>query len=180
MPTQNFRLTPVAYVRGGRPHAIDDNWDRETDQQSLIAWLTDRDCPCPLCQYNLRGLTTPRCPECGQSLQLSVSLAEPYLKAWIATLVGLLLPAGIGVLLICGLTYALMTEGARALQGMRYTTFGEAYLMLHATLCVPVSVVTLCIRRRFQAWGRPAQITCAISAWLAVLISAMILLSEIR
>jgi hypothetical protein len=25
----------------------------------------DRDVPCPLCEYNLRGLTDPRCPECG-------------------------------------------------------------------------------------------------------------------
>jgi hypothetical protein len=23
------------------------------------------DLPCPRCQYNLRGLTVPRCPECG-------------------------------------------------------------------------------------------------------------------
>ena len=25
----------------------------------------DEDLPCPQCQYNLRGLTLPRCPECG-------------------------------------------------------------------------------------------------------------------
>ena len=25
----------------------------------------DADVPCPLCEYNLRGLTDPRCPECG-------------------------------------------------------------------------------------------------------------------
>lgn len=28
-------------------------------------WLLDRDLPCPSCQYNLRMLSTPRCPECG-------------------------------------------------------------------------------------------------------------------
>jgi hypothetical protein len=28
-------------------------------------WLFDRDLPCPRCQYNLRMLSTPRCPECG-------------------------------------------------------------------------------------------------------------------
>lgn len=26
---------------------------------------TDRDLPCPLCEYNLRNATEPRCPECG-------------------------------------------------------------------------------------------------------------------
>ena len=27
--------------------------------------VLDRDVACPLCEYNLRGLTEPRCPECG-------------------------------------------------------------------------------------------------------------------
>lgn len=27
--------------------------------------LIDEDLPCPECEYNLRGLTMPRCPECG-------------------------------------------------------------------------------------------------------------------
>jgi len=51
------------------------------DDIVLIDWLKDRDAACPLCAYNIRGLTTPRCPECGQVLRLSVTLAEPYLKA---------------------------------------------------------------------------------------------------
>jgi hypothetical protein len=28
-------------------------------------WLLDQDLPCPQCRYNLRMLSTPRCPECG-------------------------------------------------------------------------------------------------------------------
>lgn len=28
--------------------------------------IYDVDVPCPRCEYNLRGLTQPRCPECGQ------------------------------------------------------------------------------------------------------------------
>ncbi len=28
-------------------------------------WVLDRDLPCPKCRYNLRMLSTPRCPECG-------------------------------------------------------------------------------------------------------------------
>jgi hypothetical protein len=34
------------------------NWDRLTDEVV-----------CPLCDYNLRGLTEPRCPECGYQFQ---------------------------------------------------------------------------------------------------------------
>ena len=32
---------------------------------SLLAPTADEDIPCPLCGYNLRGLTEARCPECG-------------------------------------------------------------------------------------------------------------------
>ncbi len=44
--------------------------DTSEAQPSLPAglpddWLLDRDLPCPSCQYNLRMLSTPRCPECG-------------------------------------------------------------------------------------------------------------------
>jgi hypothetical protein len=43
-----------------------------------------REVLCPLCGYNLRGLSDPRCPECGhrstwQSLQQGDSLPHPYL-----------------------------------------------------------------------------------------------------
>lgn len=37
-----------------------------------------------MCGYNLRALATPRCPECGESLRLSVSVVEPRLGPWIA------------------------------------------------------------------------------------------------
>ena len=50
---------------------------------TLLAWLADRDVPCPLCGYNLRGLIALRCPECGHDLRLAVAL---------------LLPAGLGLL----------------------------------------------------------------------------------
>src|SRR5262245_57270520 len=30
-------------------------------------WRLERDAPCPVCRYNLRGLHDPRCPECGGS-----------------------------------------------------------------------------------------------------------------
>lgn len=35
---------------------------------ALRAYLADRDVPCPACGYNLRGITTAACPECGAAL----------------------------------------------------------------------------------------------------------------
>jgi hypothetical protein len=42
----------------------------------LLAFLHGRDAPCPLCGYNLRDLTEPRCPECRQDLELTVGVTR--------------------------------------------------------------------------------------------------------
>ena len=47
-------------------------------------WVALRDLHCPLCEYNLRGLTEPRCPECGYRFQWAELIDEklrlhPYL-----------------------------------------------------------------------------------------------------
>lgn len=67
---------------------------------------TELDIACPLCEYNLRGLSEPRCPECGYKFVWAELIdatrsAHPYLfevqrrKAWSfwKTLVGGLRPA---------------------------------------------------------------------------------------
>src|SRR2546423_6680353 len=49
------------------------------------SWETQRlEITCPMCEYNLRGLTEPRCPECGyrfawEDLQDVTRQAHPYL-----------------------------------------------------------------------------------------------------
>lgn len=40
---------------------------------ALIAFLSDRDEPCPACGYNLRGVEASQCPECGGPLRLSLA-----------------------------------------------------------------------------------------------------------
>ena len=45
-------------------------------QQLLLDFLRDHDASCPVCNYNLRGLTRPICPECKHDLALSVGVAK--------------------------------------------------------------------------------------------------------
>ena len=66
----------------------------------LEQYLTDRDVVCPGCSYNLRGLKSDRCPECGDQLELSLQLVEPRQAPLIAGLVGLSAGAGLGGLLL--------------------------------------------------------------------------------
>lgn len=61
-----------------------------TNEQELLAtYLAELDEACPLCSYNLRGLTGHHCPECGKALVLRVGLEEPNLGPYIAGLISI-------------------------------------------------------------------------------------------
>lgn len=49
-------------------------------------WAFDRDLPCPKCRYNLRMLSTPRCPECGTVFrwQELLQVTCPRCDEWLA------------------------------------------------------------------------------------------------
>jgi len=49
-------------------------------------WVLDRDLPCPKCRYNLRMLSTPRCPECGTVFrwQELLQITCPRCDKWLA------------------------------------------------------------------------------------------------
>lgn len=72
---------------------------QQTDSRLLGEFLAARDFACPACGYNLRGLTSDRCPECNLELALTVRLAEPRMAAFIAGLVGLACGMGFSGLL---------------------------------------------------------------------------------
>jgi hypothetical protein len=126
--------------------AADTNDPVESDNQALITWLRDRNAHCPLCDYNVRNLTTPRCPECGQMLRLTVALAEPYLKAWITLLVSLCPGAGMGVLWLWSI---FMTRGRAPWQLWVAVT-------IHI-LMIPAVFFALRYRRQFMRLSRTQQ-----------------------
>ena len=84
------------------PRTFGELMSDDTDENTmLLAYLRDRDVTCPLCKYNLRGLTTPRCPECGRDLELTVAVSVPYLSAWASLAILLGASGGIGLLILC-------------------------------------------------------------------------------
>jgi hypothetical protein len=68
------------------------------DTALLLTYLQTHDAPCPLCKYNLRNLSTPRCPECGRPLKLTVGLVEQNIRWFILLLISVLLPTGMGLI----------------------------------------------------------------------------------
>ena len=89
-----------ADVGGAKSHSPE-----RSEETLLLDYLRDRDATCPVCQYNVRGLTIARCPECGQNLRLSVGAFEPYLTAWVVLVVATVAATGIAMLLDIMLAY---------------------------------------------------------------------------
>lgn len=58
----------------------------KSPEKMLLDFLSENDASCPVCRYNLKGLTRPICPECRQDLILTVGVTRLRLGWWLATL----------------------------------------------------------------------------------------------
>lgn len=86
----------------------------------LIRFLQRGGVRCPVCNYDLTGLTDDKCPECGEALKLAVRPRSGRGGAWI---VGLLAHAGaLGFFLIVAI-YGLALQHL-GVTSMRYTGIG--------------------------------------------------------
>lgn len=130
---------------------------RISDTDRLISFLHNRDEPCPLCAYNLRDLTSPRCPECGHLLKLTVAQAEPYFRAWIMVLVANCTCAGLGVVWIL----MMIRRGAPRV-GM--------YILVFHILTIPCLPILLRTRTAFLKMERGTQL---LLGWLAIVACAV-------
>jgi len=70
---------------------------------ALSEFLARFDEPCPACRYNLRGLRSTACPECGESLELHVNLVYPQLGLLVATVGGYWATLGASGALLVGM-----------------------------------------------------------------------------
>src|SRR5437870_2661971 len=85
------------------------------DDAWVIEFVRDRDRACPLCGYNVRNLTTARCPECGHRLRLQVQPLHTHLGAWVMGISALIGSAAIGIFFIW---FVILRGMARLLSGL--------------------------------------------------------------
>ncbi len=132
----------------------DDDWLRD--------YLAERDVPCPVCSYNLRGISQPRCPECGHRLKVGVHTAEPMSKSWLTMVLLLCLGAGLGVFALLEWVRILLLaiiEGYYVIPEMIQDGTGTLILlsMVIYTACIPAAITAILTRRRFVRMTRDQQ-----------------------
>lgn len=88
----------------------------ESRRTLLAGVLADRDWACPGCAYNIRGLTSDRCPECNQLLEVRISLAEPGLGRFLRVLLPLVVTSG---MFGCGVVVVLAISAFHGLPSAR-------------------------------------------------------------
>ena len=127
----------------------------------LRGYLAERDEPCPMCEYNLRGLTGQVCPECGEALRLRVRLSEPKLAAYLCGLIGLSVGVGFsGIMFVWGLIILSLNDYGPTLLEMSALLI---QLALEGTAMVFWLRKRSWIRRRSRArqWGLVAAVWAA-------------------
>lgn len=141
------------------------------DQQAIFrAYVADHDTPCPGCGYNLRGLSSPRCPECNEDLTLDLKLAEPRLSSWLAAVAGAFAGVVGGGSLLIAMLILSIGEGPPPLTGW------AAWLFVY----LPTGAVVSCglvgwrllrrkSRRWFRALGRCGRAGVILGCWALTL-----------
>ncbi len=123
----------------------------QRESELLKQLLALREFPCPVCGYNLRGIESDKCPECGAKLDFRVVSADLKLGPWIAAILGVALPLGFGVIMTLLFSYIVFVEG--------FSGNGEEYILGLFLLLTIVEGVALglLLRKRKKFWRNTIQ-----------------------
>lgn len=132
----------------------------------LLQFLDNRSVACPRCAYDLRDLTRPVCPECGEELTLTVGRRNTNYELLIATLA-----PGIFSGIMAGLLLVPVAFAAIVLS--RGAPFEVVALDLFGLTSALGSLVLFRRRRQFMNQPRRRQILWVIVTW-ALHITALV------
>lgn len=138
-------------------------------EELLLDFLRDHDAPCPVCNYNLRALTKPICPECGHSLALTVSAAKLRI-GWLLAAVAPGFFSGVAAFFVLIPTFGQLFGQGRVTRGFIMT----ASLDLFGWCSLAFAIFLARRFRKFIVQPRSRQRWQALTIW-AVHISALAL-----
>lgn len=136
------------------------------ETQLLLEFLRDRDAACPACGYNLRNLTRPVCPECRETLALTVGYQKPRIGLFVATITPSIFSG------ICGLIilFPLLTFAGAPLEAVLLDTFGLSSGLLGLGLFV--------FRQAFLRQRRVSQMVWAFVTWTIHVLAFIVVLTS--
>lgn len=92
------------------------NTGKNNGTHHLLAFVAECPAACPICDYSLRGLATPTCPECGAELELHVGSPRLRIGPWALGVVSFALALGFDGVVTVMMTLALILNPAIAWQ----------------------------------------------------------------
>lgn len=139
-----------------------------THEVMLLEFLRDNNAACPVCGYNLRALTRPRCPECRQDLALTVGAKRIHL-GWLIIALAPGLFSGIAACFAAIPTTAIYFE-----DGQVVWPFVGAVLFGWLSGLFAIILAMKRPRIRFIAQSRTRQRWIAIGIWLIHVAAAVV------
>lgn len=136
----------------------------------LLAFVADCPAECPVCDYSLRGLTQPRCPECGAELELRVGSPRLHVGAWALAIISFALALGfdgvVSIILLLALTTSLASTNTPPPPTFAFVLTGF-FILLAASMATGLVLVA---RGRHRWTRRPTrkQWTHATAVFLTV------------
>jgi len=130
----------------------------EGETEFLLRFLQGRDHACPKCDYNLRNLTRPVCPECGEALKLAVGRRKINDTLFILTLAPCIFSGISAIFLSCAIAFqAYRGGGSPPIEVWAIDSFG-----VFSGLC---GVILFIKRRAFTKLERDTQLVWTFVAW---------------
>ncbi|MCH8054243.1 MAG: hypothetical protein IH895_09295, partial [Planctomycetes bacterium] len=134
------------------------NEPAENETEFLLRFLQGRDHACPKCSYNLRNLTRPICPECGEALALTVGRRKTNDALFILTLAPCIFSGISAIFLSCAIAFqAYRLGGSPPIEVWAMDSFG-----VFSGLC---GLILFVKRRAFTRLDRGVQFFWAFLAW---------------
>ncbi|MCH8878716.1 MAG: hypothetical protein IID34_02395 [Planctomycetes bacterium] len=134
------------------------NEPAENETEFLLRFLQGRDHACPKCDYNLRNLTRPVCPECGEALKLTVGQRKTNDALSILTLAPCIFSGISAIIISCAAAYQMYRNtGSPGPVFPEMVSFG-----LFSGLC---GLILFAKRRAFVKLDRGAQLFWAFLVW---------------
>lgn len=137
-----------------------------SENELLQNFLHGRSHPCPVCGYDLRDLTSDRCPECGRVLRLTVTEARSMHAPFIAGVIALAAPLGASATGVVAVGYSRII----AASGWDVLLRPLVVNALVLALAGPALALWLRYARVLKRQPLARQWACAAGAWAATAI----------